>query len=185
MAKLITKEERDFVERLWAERPTKAAVRENRHIPNPTPVERRSRRRRLRLGDPCFWDDITKLAQAAADRCVYCGCETWLPVSAAEHAYHVMPIGTKAEVDARKRHGWRKATREHLIRKCDGGSDDLCNLALACAFCNSHRGEHEPEIWAIAVLAMVRVRRHPCWLDASRRATPPTVEVHEGNEGRR
>lgn len=34
----------------------------------------------------------------------------------------------------------RRATKEHLKRKCDNGTSDLHNLAAACFECNSGRG---------------------------------------------
>ena len=163
MPKLISKEEREFVERLWADRPTKAAVRENRHIPPPPPKVSgaRRRRQRVRLIDIVWQEEFARLAHSVQDRCYYCGCETWLPWGRDGRTFNAMPIGTKEEVLARKAFGWRKATREHLIRRCDGGSDDPCNIALACAYCNSHRGDAKPEIWAIVMAAMVNVGRHP------------------------
>jgi hypothetical protein len=37
-------------------------------------------------------------------------------------------------------------TKEHLIRRCDGGHNGG-NLVLACIPCNSNRDEHSPELW--------------------------------------
>ena len=57
--------------------------------------------------------------------------------------------------DLIKRNDARSATFEHLVRKCDGGSDLIENLALACKVCNNlrgklHMGVEEFREWAMA-----------------------------------
>lgn len=37
----------------------------------------------------------------------------------------------------------RRVTIEHLQRKCEGGTNHLDNLALACHTCNVRRGAHD------------------------------------------
>lgn len=39
------------------------------------------------------------------------------------------------------------ATREHLIRTADGGNNTAENIAMACFYCNSRRGQRAPEEW--------------------------------------
>lgn len=60
---------------------------------------------------------LTRLSEAQNHRCCYCGCETnRLP----DHP--------------------RQATREHVIPRSRGGTDDWENLAMACARHNRKRG---------------------------------------------
>jgi hypothetical protein len=46
-----------------------------------------------------------------------------------------------------------RATREHLIRKADGGTDDDSNIVMACAGCNHERGDAPVDLWKRYVLA--------------------------------
>lgn len=36
---------------------------------------------------------------------------------------------------------------DHVIPRCQGGTDDLANLARACARCNARKGPRTPEQW--------------------------------------
>lgn len=68
--------------------------------------------------------------------------------------------------------GWRKSrkmikyvrkTKEHIIRKCDGGSDDESNIGYAHMFCNSFRGDATPKAHRKRMLRMVREKTHPLY----------------------
>lgn len=54
--------------------------------------------------------------------CFYCGKATWLKSAGNGHTRDM-------------------ATREHLIRRCDGGPDTDENIVLACHDCNTTRGD--------------------------------------------
>ena len=43
-------------------------------------------------------------------------------------------------------------TRDHVIPKCQGGSDAASNLVMACKTCNSSKGGRTPEQWANDIL---------------------------------
>lgn len=61
--------------------------------------------------------------------CFYCNRRAWLPWEDNSGDLRLM------------------ATREHLVRQCDGGTDDDENIAMACADCNSRRGATPPSDW--------------------------------------
>lgn len=68
--------------------------------------------------------------------CYYCTRESW------HHEFETIEsfagrhkIGT---ADVRK---FRLATREHLIKRQDGGTNQAFNVVMACAWCNSNRGD--------------------------------------------
>jgi hypothetical protein len=72
---------------------------------------------------------------------------------------------------AKKRHGpnhrYRIATKEHLHRRCEGGSNDSANLVAACMLCNSQRDWHSPLVWSNAKfrkrVAVYRNKRRKTW----------------------
>lgn len=61
-----------------------------------------------------------RLAEAQNWKCCWCGRET-------------------TEVSGKK----NSATLEHIVPRCQGGTDDPDNLAMACSRCNSKR-KHTP-----------------------------------------
>lgn len=68
--------------------------------------------------------------------CYYCLREAWLPDTETLDAFA-------------ERHGifwqeaskYRLATREHLIKRQDGGTNQIFNVVMACAWCNNQRGD--------------------------------------------
>jgi hypothetical protein len=40
-----------------------------------------------------------------------------------------------------------RATIEHVIRRCDGGTNNMANQKLACADCNNRRQDRSFEEW--------------------------------------
>lgn len=71
--------------------------------------------------------------------CVYCQRDAWLPIH--ENA-------TVEELRADRRRDKRmRATREHLVRVTDGGSDNDENIVMACAECNHKRGNKSAAEW--------------------------------------
>lgn len=63
--------------------------------------------------------------------CIYCDGKCWLPW---------VPVAERGAPG-------RMATREHLVRRADGGNNSLENIAMACADCNSLRNEYTPREW--------------------------------------
>ncbi len=51
-------------------------------------------------------------------------------------------------------------TRDHVIPKSKGGTDDLRNIALACAVCNHSKRDRTPTRWAIDIL--IFALKHKC-----------------------
>lgn len=105
------------------------------------------------------------LSAARSDRCVYCGCETWLPWQKRREARLLAKWDMPAQrlLACQFAFAYRMATVEHLRRRADDGSNAPANLAMACAFCNSSRHERAPDIHAIVMWGLKRVGRHPCF----------------------
>lgn len=59
------------------------------------------------------------------------------------------------------------STKEHLVRKADGGTDARNNLEYAHAYCNSMRGETSVENHREAMIAAVSAGKHPLALLAN------------------
>jgi 5-methylcytosine-specific restriction endonuclease McrA len=62
------------------------------------------------------------------------------------------------------------ATVEHILPRTHGGTDDLENVALACARCNAKKGVHldprhakDPRL--VHVIELLRARRKKRWRD--------------------
>ena len=105
------------------------------------------------------------LAAAQKDRCCYCACETWLPWQRRQEAR----LRAEWDLPASRSHAcqlafdYRMATIEHVRPRSKGGTDDASNLAMACAYCNSTRHERAPDAHALAMGALKRAGRHPCF----------------------
>lgn len=63
---------------------------------------------------------------------------------------------------AKRKLHWRQATKEHLHRQCEGGTNRKSNIVKACAYCNSTRGHATPDEHKIAMVALVDAGAHPC-----------------------
>jgi len=75
-------------------------------------------------------------------RCFYCDGDTWLFGAGESKDAIRKRLGVPlAGNGSKKALRYRRATIEHLHRKVDGGSDKMENLVMACALCNSRRGE--------------------------------------------
>ena len=124
------------------------------------------------------------LSAAQKDRCVYCGCETWLPPLRRQEA----KLRAKWDIPAERSlacqlaFDHRMASIEHLRRRADAGDDSPANLAMACAYCNSSRRERTPEIHALVMCGLKRVGRHPCFAGASQARAPERARPSELGE---
>ncbi len=65
---------------------------------------------------------------------------------------------------------------DHILARRHGGTDDHSNLALACSYCNSHKGTNlaavDPETGQVVVLFHPR---HDRWYDHFARVGPRIV----------
>ena len=75
--------------------------------------------------------------QNQAGTCYYCGSPMWLKEIEPFAIKHALSLSAAARF---------QCTAEHLIARCDGGSDDKRNIVAACLFCNinRHRRKNPP-----------------------------------------
>lgn len=83
--------------------------------------------------------DIYWLWHAQGGLCFYCGDDTW-PGSAES----IDDAKKRLNVSTRKQVHRRRATREHLKRRADGGTNEAANLVMACQECNVSREAKHP-----------------------------------------
>lgn len=91
---------------------------------------------------------LMKLWYRHKGRCWYCFRLTWVEGSmskAQARASLCSPLLSIAE--QRRTIRLRRATREHLKRKAEGGIRTKDNIVLACNDCNSTRGLIPPNDW--------------------------------------
>lgn len=99
---------------------------------------------------------VARLWAAQGGRCFYCAGLTYL-------------VGRETRREACERlkttkGGLQKiyrATIEHLHRRCEGGTNALANLRMACLYCNTTRGESPVEDHACRIAEAVKSGRHP------------------------
>ena len=104
---------------------------------------------------------LEKLFDATSGICAYCGCETYMMRRERNHAA-MLRFGIPARVPGSARVlSYRLASLERVVRGTDGGTYDDENVVLACAFCNSHRGDASPEEYKAEMLALVAAGLHP------------------------
>lgn len=95
---------------------------------------------------PTLWD-------RHEGRCYYCACKTFhweRPQDMPDRRRRIV-VRTQPE---------RRATREHLVRRADGGGNGP-NIVLACAFCNHCRDERTVQEHKAYILALIAEGRHP------------------------
>lgn len=85
--------------------------------------------RKRGLGRSATHAQLARAYQAQKGKCFYCKCEAVLP-------------DTKFRRANPRSGDWPRnvATREHLVRQSEGGSDEDSNVVMACAKCNWARG---------------------------------------------
>ncbi|HEY6029952.1 MAG TPA: HNH endonuclease [Gaiellaceae bacterium] len=103
---------------------------------------------------------LARAFDAQRGACCYCDGACWL--SQREHREKArkrlgIPAGV---VGATKMLRAALATREHLKRRADGGTD-ADNLAMACQACNVRRGDSEPDVHRIDMQVLVAAGLHP------------------------
>jgi 5-methylcytosine-specific restriction endonuclease McrA len=80
--------------------------------------------------------NLAALFDMQAGECFYCGRPTWLAASGEAMMKAKDRLGLKTRTQVRE----RAATREHLRRRADGGTNAAGNIVMACASCNNRRG---------------------------------------------
>lgn len=55
----------------------------------------------------------------------------------------------------------RSASVEHVVPRCDGGTDEPGNLVVSCRCCNEFRSNHPAEFAAARIARMLRRGTHP------------------------
>lgn len=98
---------------------------------------------------------ILRLVSRDGSACIYCEAEMW--VSEAEK---IQSFATRHGI-TNKAAKSRRATREHLVRQADGGTDAAANLMLACVFCNSWRNERSLVECRAGIKKMIDDGQHP------------------------
>lgn len=103
--------------------------------------------------------------------CVYCDGKTYFRLGRSlSELCQRFPDLRRGERGAKRKRRYFIATREHMVRKTDGGNNEQQNLVLACAYCNSCRGDATPDQHRAAMQKLVEEGRHPV-----NRKTPPVV----------
>lgn len=100
-------------------------------------VAKRANRKRLLSDEPTTRlsaHDVWHVMEAAHGRCVHCGS---LAVERRPSYSDGSPIKW-AQI------GRRVGSLEHLKRRCDGGGNELLNLAWCCLWCNTWPSERRP-----------------------------------------
>lgn len=103
---------------------------------------------------------VHRLAEAQNWRCCWCGFRM-LPRHPSRFEIDAV-IGTDGKAWHRRRLvDMRMVTPEHVVPRCDGGTDDPTNLAAACRFCNEFRSNHPVEVAIHRISRMLRRGTHP------------------------
>ena len=94
---------------------------------------------------------IERLSGEQNHRCAYCGFGM------------VRPFRWPRGVSWHAHRAWeaRCATKDHLIPKCDGGSDNWANQVAACRWCNQYRHNQPAEFAYERIRRLIRRGTHP------------------------
>lgn len=79
-------------------------------------------------------------------RCIYCDARMWL-----QNPHELQGLSAR-------RASLLQATAEHLLARCEGGTDACANIAAACRYCNQHRHRAKRPLSVPAYQARVRRR---------------------------
>lgn len=103
---------------------------------------------------------LAKLFNAQNGLCYYCDGQAWMRQSEDMHAAAIrlcIPNGSHAIKMLRD----AEATKEHLLRRADGGTSSARNLKMACQCCNSRRGATPAAAHRIDMQVLVAAGLHP------------------------
>lgn len=93
--------------------------------------------------------------------CIYCNCLT-IPRDMPNKDKMRIAGLAKGDPCATLHVRFRRPTKEHLMRRADGGRSIPGNIAVACAWCNSNRGERSVLEHKLLMQELVRRKWHPC-----------------------
>ena len=115
---------------------------------------------------------INYLSEAQGHRCAYCGVPMIL------RSERIMkPKGKHRKTPPAPAMNWRsyskwkkfrRATVDHIIPRCDGGTDAVENLVVACLLCNQYRGNQPAQVAFLKIQKLVRKKTHPHLVYATR-----------------
>ncbi|MEP9321497.1 HNH endonuclease [Pseudomonas sp. LABIM340] len=91
----------------------------------------------------------TKAFQRQSGRCTYCNCPMWQSSPDQYAVEHQVRLSQTHEF---------QCTAEHLLPRCEGGTDAASNIAAACWFCNSRRHQAKRPLSPEAYRAKVQRR---------------------------
>jgi hypothetical protein len=74
------------------------------------------------------------------------GGKTMFFVCEEDRDYWIQGMGSVVEESSNLERG--TPTIDHIVPRCQGGGDDLDNLATCCSTCNSSKGGRTPEQWS-------------------------------------
>lgn len=102
---------------------------------------------------------LTRRFHEQGGLCMYCDRPCWLQHEEPEHAARERMGITSVT------HPWgtllkRKASREHIQRRRDGGRDLPRNIKMACVECNSSRHDATPQQHRLAMMMKHQHERH-------------------------
>lgn len=98
--------------------------------------------------------EIIRLSAEQGHRCAYCGVLLAVPGIDAKPRW-------PAPAAERRSFKYRKATRDHVVPRCDGGGDEWGNLVAACHWCNGFRGNQPANDAFERIQSQVRRGSHP------------------------
>ncbi|MGY2052365.1 HNH endonuclease [Methylobacterium sp. JK268] len=101
----------------------------------------------------------TALAEAQNWRCAYCTFRMLRPGCSVAEA--MVDLGAKHVRQRRRAIQYRRATRDHIAPRCQGGADDAENLIAACRWCNEYRRNRPAHEAYTRIRRMVRRGTHP------------------------
>lgn len=110
---------------------------------------------------------LARLFDALGPTCCYCGCETYVPGGSSRQEVadrFGITLGRPGAKLALRR---RMASREHIVRVVDGGTNAIGNLAIACRHCNGLRNEATPREHRAAVQRLIAAGAHPNHADVT------------------
>lgn len=103
---------------------------------------------------------LRRLFDAQSGLCCYCDGPTWM-VGREKRVDMLARLGIPAGADGtHKMLAACTATREHLKRRADGGTN-ADNLKMACGYCNTTRHGSDPDVHRIDMQVLVAAGLHP------------------------
>jgi hypothetical protein len=104
---------------------------------------------------------LTKHYRKQHGLCCYCEQPAWIPGHKESRRQRLKRLQVTEDDPAfMERTNFMRASREHLVRRAEGGGDGE-NVVMACVFCNSWRDRTAPEIHKRIMLALVAMMLHP------------------------